>query len=71
MKSELDNFVVYVQRYIETQLHWMTRVSKFTYKTLEEKLETIEWSLRNTEFISSEEHQKFLISFRDLYASAN
>ena len=34
-------------------------------------METIEWSLRHTEFISSEEHQKFLVSFRDVYASTD
>jgi len=41
------------------------------YRPIEDKLETIEWSLRHTEFISSEEHQKFLVSFRDIYSNAD
>ena len=71
VKADLDNFVVYIQRFIETQLNWQARIARLPYKQIEDKLETIEWSLRHAEFISSEEHQKFLISFRDIYSSSD
>ena len=69
VKVELDNFVVYIQRYIETQLNWMSRVAKMPSRSFEEKMETIEWAVRHAEFISSDEQQKFLTSFRELYTS--
>ncbi len=61
MRAEIDNFVVYMQRYIETQLLWVSRQCKMPYKTLEDRYEAMEWVIRVTEFVSSEEQQKFLL----------
>jgi hypothetical protein len=50
-------------------LNALARTAKSSYKTIEDKMETIEWAIRNVEFISNDEIQKFFLVFRDLYAS--
>ena len=39
------------------------------YKTIEDRFETIEWTVRASEFLSFDEQQKFMVSFRELWAS--
>lgn len=71
LRYEFDHFVVYLQRYIEVQLQWTARLARLPYKSNEDRMEKIEWCVRNSEFISTEEVQKFLQSFREIYQSMN
>ena len=71
LKTEFDYFVVYVQHYIETQVQWKARQTKMIHKSLEERLEEVEWMVRNSEFISGDEQNKFLTTFRELHTTSD
>ena len=69
LRSDFDNFVIYVQKFIEEHLNILARIVRADYKTIEDKMDTIEWAVRNADFISNDEIQKFFLVFRELYAS--
>ncbi|CDW86935.1 UNKNOWN [Stylonychia lemnae] len=69
LRSDFDNFVIYVQKFIEEHLNVLARIVRAEYKTIEDKMDTIEWAVRNADFISNDEIQKFFLVFRELYAS--
>jgi hypothetical protein len=54
---------------MEMELLWRARQIRMPYKTIEEKLEILEWSVRFSEYINSEEHQKFMTVYRELYTT--
>ena len=41
------------------------------HKSLEERLEEVEWMVRNSEFISTDEQNKFLTTFRELHTTSD
>ena len=41
------------------------------YRTLEERLEILEWVVRFSEYVSAEEQQRFMQTYRDLYTSTD
>lgn len=69
LRSDFDNFVIYVQKFIEEHLNVLARCVRADYKSIEEKMDTVEWAVRNADFISNDEIQKFFLVFRELYAS--
>jgi hypothetical protein len=69
VKREFDNFVIYVQKYIDETLRTRNITVKSRTKPIEAKMETLDWAVRFSDFISSEELQKFFFGFRELYAN--
>jgi len=55
LRSDFDNFVVYVQKYIEEHLNVLQRIVRAEYRSVEEKMDTIEWAVRYADFISNDE----------------
>jgi hypothetical protein len=56
---------------MESVLLWKARQVRMPYRTLEERLEMLEWVVRFSEFVSSDEQQKFMLVYRELYGSAD
>ena len=69
LRIDFDNFVIYVQRFIEEHLNWNGKIVRSSYKEIEDKMDTVEWAIRNSDFVSNDEVQKFFLVFRELYAN--
>ncbi len=63
--------MIYFQRLMENVLLWKARQIKMPYRTLEERLEMLEWGVRFSEYVSSDEQQKFMLVYRELYGSTD
>ena len=69
LKVEFDNFMVYVQKYIEENLNVLSRTVVAEYRSVEDKMDAVEWTVRYADYISNDEIQKFYLVYRDIYAS--
>ena len=58
-----------MQRFIDENLRTRNILIKSESKPIESKMDALDWVVRFSEFISSEELQKFFFYFREIYAN--
>lgn len=68
MKKDFDEFVIYMQKFIDENMKTKSILVKAESKAIENKMDALDWAVRFSEFISSQELQQFFFYFRELYA---
>ncbi|CAI2385199.1 unnamed protein product [Moneuplotes crassus] len=69
--EELDAISLFVQRFADTHIFDQIRIIKDPDVTVKEKMDTMDWLARNSEFISTDAVTNCLKEFQELYSVEN
>ena len=71
VSEELDEISLFIQRFADSHVSDQLRVIKDPDSTIKQKMDTLDWLARNSEFISTDSISNCLKEFKELYSNHN